>query len=300
MTTLPVITESTTRALSGVIPHFTDGSGWTSEILMVNNSDSRIEGALQFFDDGSITERGQPIVLEAAGMKASMFPYSIPPRSSRKLATAGANMRTVVGSVHVTSTSGPAPDSLAVFAYKREDPSMHKPVTISEAGARSVEGTALRLYAEKQSWVTQTGIALTNGSLSPVTAKLVLTDFDTGVFLGQTSITVPPLGHVSEFLDEVLVAPLTYRGVLQISSSASLSVMGFRSRYNYRNDFLITTLEPFPESSEQPQLEVIPHFVDAGGYTTQFIVLGRSQGMKTSGMLRFFSTQGQPMSLNLR
>src|SRR5207248_3070756 len=52
LTTLPVVDLSSSSASTapGVFPHFADGAGWTTTILMVNPTDSAISGALQFAD----------------------------------------------------------------------------------------------------------------------------------------------------------------------------------------------------------------------------------------------------------
>src|SRR5262249_8128119 len=74
LTTLPVagtgaLASSTTPT---VFPHFADGGGWTTQILLVNPSDSAISGALRFADP--------------AGQQISTLSYSIPPKSARRFA----------------------------------------------------------------------------------------------------------------------------------------------------------------------------------------------------------------------
>jgi hypothetical protein len=44
---------------------------------------------------------------------------------------------------------------------------------------------------------------------------------------------------------------------------------------------------------------LFPQFVDGGGYTTQFILLG-SGDQVSHGELRFFTQSGQPMTIDFR
>ena len=91
------------------------------------------------------------------------------------------------------------------------------------------------------------------------------------------------------------------QGVLRITSPTPVSVMGLRGRYNERGDFLMSTVPPSNEASPPATTSLyMPHFVDGGGYTTQFILFSGSANQSSSGTLRFFSQTGQPLSLTLR
>jgi hypothetical protein len=78
-------------------------------------------------------------------------------------------------------------------------------------------------------------------------------------------------------------------------------VIGLRGRYNERADFLITTTPPVNEGSTASTAEIVfPHFAEAGGYTTQFILFSSTPSQSSSGVFRFFSQSGQPLNLILR
>jgi hypothetical protein len=95
--------------------------------------------------------------------------------------------------------------------------------------------------------------------------------------------------------------PASFQGVLRVSSSASISVIGLRGRYNERGDFLITTIPSVNEAAPPSTGPLIfPHFADSGGYTTQFILFSGSTGQASSGTLQIFSQSGQRLDSILR
>ncbi len=99
---------------------------------------------------------------------------------------------------------------------------------------------------------------------------------------------------------EKVAAP--FQGVLRITtaSPAGLTVAGLRGRTNERGDFLITTTMPINENAPASTGELFfPHFVDGGGYTTQFILFGRNPSQASSGGLIFYGQSGQSATLTL-
>ena len=116
-------------------------------------------------------------------------------------------------------------------------------------------------------------------------------------------MTIPAQGHVGLFTNEIagLEAALGLQGVLRISAPTAISVLGLRGRYNERGDFLMSTVPPSNEASPAATTTLyIPHFVDGGGYTTEFILFSGSANQSSNGTVRFFSQTGQPLGLSLR
>ena len=93
---------------------------------------------------------------------------------------------------------------------------------------------------------------------------------------------------------------LPFQGVVRVSSSSPISVIGLRGRYNERSDFLVTTTPPVDEAAAPADAELFfPHFVQAGGYTTHFVLFSGSAGQQSSGAVRFFSQSGEALNLTL-
>src|SRR4030095_10590409 len=119
ITTLPVTNLSAAAATGTVyLPHFADGGGWTTQVALVNPTAANLTGTIQFFGQGSATATGAPLTITAAGQTAASFNYTVPPRTSFKLATAGLLPTTAAGSVRVTPSGGTsAPSALAIFSF---------------------------------------------------------------------------------------------------------------------------------------------------------------------------------------
>jgi hypothetical protein len=300
ITTLPVTTDFSGAASGPVyMPHFADGGGWTTQVVLVNPTDQPISGTVQFFGQGDASTPGQPLTLTVQGQTAASFPYTIPGRSSVVLGTSGAGTGITVGSVHVTPAAGnAAPSGLSIFSF------MNNGVTVSQAGVPSVAAsTAFRMYEIEcgdYPGQIQTGVAITNPSNVTANVTLDLTDLsgtETGM---STQLTIAPGGQTSHFMQELISGiPYPFHGVIRISSNTPIAVVGLRGDYNTRGDFIITTAMPTDETAPPSNAQLIyPHLVDGGGYTTEFVVYSGAGGTIGSGVLHFFSQNGQTMSLS--
>jgi mono/diheme cytochrome c family protein len=282
LTTQPVV-DLGAPSPAGVFPHFADGGGWTTTILLVNPTDNAISGTLQFAD--------------SSGTPSSSISYSIPGRSARQFATAGSGSAVRVGAVTIVPAQGSAaPAGSLVFSYTKSG------IRLTEASVPGAPaGTALRVYVEASGTI-QSGIAITNPSASNATVRLELTDLN-GASISTTTLTLGPNAHVSKFLNEIpgfQALSLPVQGLLRITSATPVAAAGVRSRTNERGDFLITTT-PLVNENTPPAAELFfPHFADRGGYTTQFVLFSGSPRSSLSGTIRFLSQSGQALGLQLR
>jgi len=297
MTTLPVASISSTSTGLTVLSQFADGGGWTTSLLLINTTDTDVAGSIRFFNkDGSVA------TITLGNSTNNIFFYSIPPRSSQKLVTAGVDAQTTSGSIRITPLSGQeAPSALAVFSYKTGG------VTVSEASVTANAGSAFDLHVESSGALgtagsIQSGIALTNASGNPMTVNLELTALN-GTPTGLTaSVTVAGQGQVAKFLGELFPEmPSPFRGILRLSGGGgNISMIGLRGRYNERGDFLITTTLPLNEASGLSNAPLLfPHIADGGGYTTQFFLFGMP-GQSLSGTLQLSSPSGQTLNSPLQ
>ncbi len=292
ITTLPVIDTSVAAGTSSVLlPHFADGGGWTTSVILVNPTDTAMTGTIQFRNGA-----GAASPLTANGQSSASFSYSLPRRGSFKLTTSGAGANTSSGSVSIAPSSGSStPVPLVVFSYKPGS------VTVTQAGVPTNLGTAFRVYAEGSSSI-QTGIAVANGSSSQATVTFEAFNAS-GASTGLTnSITVAGQGQTAKFLNELFPnLTLPFTGLVRITTTSSgISVVGLRTRTNERGDFLITTTPPSNEATAASTAEFdFPHIVNGGGYTTQFVLYSGSSGQSASGSLRFFKQNASTLSLTL-
>lgn len=302
ITTLPLSDLSAATSTStSFLPHFADGLGWTTQIVLVNPTDSTLTGSIQFFGAGTPSVAATPVTLTANGQSASSFPYTIPRQSSFKLVTAGGGPLTTTGSVRVVPL-GVAPSSLVVFSYRPAG------ITVSEAGVPGILGSAFRMYVETTGrgasiGTIQSGVAIANTASTAATVTLELTGLDGASAASPVPVTVPGNGQVARFVHELFpTLALPFKGVLRISGGATsgMSITGLRARYNERGDFLITTTPPSNEGSAPASAELLfPHLVNGSGWTTQFILFSGSAGQASNGNLRFFKQDGTAFNLNL-
>jgi hypothetical protein len=119
ITTLPLIdlnAPASTVAL--VLPHFADGGGWTTQIVLANPTDSVLTGTVQFLDPS-----GGPATVHVNDQIDNSFAYSIPPRSSQKLQTGGTGVPAAVGSLRVVPGANAAvPFGIAIVSFRRRNP----------------------------------------------------------------------------------------------------------------------------------------------------------------------------------
>ena len=302
MTTLPVAPLSSTFGGTIYFPHFADGSGWTTQVVLVNPTDSTMTGAIQFLGQGSGTTAASPVTLMLDdGSIGSSFPYSIPARSSRRFTTANPAGTISVGSIRATVDNGNlTPSGLVIFSFASDG------VTVSEAGvpARS-KASSFRVYVEtsgvpEQPGSLRSGFAITDTSGASNNVTLELTNLDGSVALAAETLSIPPSGQVARFLDELFSVPDDFSGVLRITSTADVAVVGLRLRLNSLADIKMTTMQPSNEvSAATSATTYLPHIVDSGGWSTQIILFSGTAGQASSGTLSFIDQTGQPLDLSV-
>jgi hypothetical protein len=304
ITTQTVASITTTSTGPLVMPHFADGGGWKTQVLLVNPTDSPISGIVQFFGEGSATVAATALVLSVNGHTGSAFSYAIPPHASANLQTSGTAPVIQIGSVLVTPDSGSnAPSAFTVFSFTASG------ITTTEASVASQPvGVVFRTFVQLNGTVGQagsinSGIAVTNTSSAATTVNFDLTTLN-GTSTGlTTSLTVPALGHISAFLNELfpgLKAP--FSGVLRINATITpVAVAGLLTANNDRGEFLIATTPATNELSTTSTAGLVfPHVVNMGGYTTQFVLFSGTQYQSALGTLNFFTQSGQPLNLTFQ
>jgi hypothetical protein len=300
MSTLPVI-DITAAASTGtlVAPHFADGGGWTTQVLLVNPTDSSMTGSLQFLDG-----KGTATNVTIGSQTDSSFDYSVPKRTAQKLQTLGTAASTSAGSIRIIPTSGGAvPTPLVLFSNSSGG------ITVSQAGVPITSGTAFRVYVESTGVLGKigninSGIAVANTSSAAGNVTFDVTDLTGGSISGIAPVTISLAanGQTAKFLSDIFPSlPSPFKGILRITTtSAGLSVVGLRTRINERDDFLITTTPPSNESRTTTMAPMFfPQVADGGGYTTEFVVFSGSPGQASAGILEFVNQSGLPFALSL-
>ena len=300
MTTLPVAPLSSTSADTVYFPHFADGGGWVTQVILVNPTDRTITGTATFLGQGSDASAAAPAILTLDdGSTGSNFDYSIAPRSAQRFTTSNPPGRLSVGSVRATPSRGtPAPSGLAVFSYASGGK------TVSEAGVPALpKGLAFRVYVEasgtpEQAGSIRSGLAITNTGVASNTVTLEVTHLDGSLAVPPATLALPPSGQVARFVDQIFSLPDNFSGVLRLTSTGEVAIVGLRLRINKRGEVKITTTPPSNETDASTTAETFfPHIVDSGGWSTQFILFSGTAGQSAAGTLRFIDASGQPLDL---
>ncbi len=301
MTTLPVaplfiprtpFSTNTENRDTVYFPHFTDGDGWATQVILVNPTARTIRGTVQFVGPGSGATAAAPAILTLDdGRMGSSFDYSIPPRSSQRLTTSNPTGRPTSGSVRATPNEGSAaPSGLVVFSFI--PPGGGK--TVSEAGVPALPaGSAFRVPVDafgtpEHPNSIRTGLAIANTATTSTTVTLEVTGIDGLTATTPTTLSLPPSGQVARFIDDFFDSlPENFSGVLRVTSTAQVAVVALRLRINERGELKVTTTTPSNETEASTMADrFFPHIVDSGGWTTQFILFSGTTGEPSSGTLK--------------
>jgi hypothetical protein len=271
------------QAASGrlIFSYISDGSGYTSQFIVVGNTTSEagrgpapaFSGVIHF-----IAQDGTPLYMDDAR----------------------------VGSVNIVPFEGTyTPHSHIILS--------HKELGITKLQT-DVEGALpasnLRLYTENlpgfETGVlgsARASVALANPGATASTVRLDLVNFS-GRLQASTTVQLPPNGELASMLTDLPgfgSIPQTFQGVLKLTvlSGSGITASGFRASYNNNGSLLATTTGPLVENAGIPGLLVFPHIAEGGGYVTRFIIVGSSSGQDNAGVLSFFNDTGAPVNLVL-
>jgi hypothetical protein len=294
-TTLPVAKVGV-APIGSTVPHFVDGAGWTTSVILTNMSDSIEAGNIQFFAPSSGTQNAPALTITVNGVSATTFSYSIPPHASARFDTSGLGSTVQVGSVRVKPlasspfSSNDPPAAVGLLRFRMNG------ATVSQTtiGATPLD-TGFRMYMEASGTYgaigsIQSGIAIANPSSSAVTVSVSLTGLDgSALNLQAASLVIPPGGQVAKLLSELFpTLPASFQGIARLTAPSPVSVAALRGRFNERDEFLMTTTPPLNDAAGNIISLVFPHIVSGQGFSTQIVLFGTA----ASGRLYLLSNDG--------
>src|SRR5262252_6472307 len=107
MTTQPVSSlDAPTTHASIVFPQFSDGAGWSTQLALINPTDTSVTGRFQFFGRASPDAPVSTLTMTVNGATGSLFDYMIPPRSTVRFVTANASSDIHTGYILATPEDG--------------------------------------------------------------------------------------------------------------------------------------------------------------------------------------------------
>jgi len=274
ISTIPVLQQGSGE--DWFLPHYANGGGWTTQVVLVNPTDRPVRGVFQFMNNDTLTGDDQPIDIVVDGQSDSSFSYSIPPGGAQTFMTNGAPVNVQSGSVRLIRTQdSPLPIGHVILSFKQSGITVTQD-TVAGAPLRTFH----RMYVEEDaSQHIHTGLAILNPAEDGMAVYLELTDSNgrpTGL---TTTLGLGPFRHTAKFLREIPgfeSLPASFKGVLRIVTLYRLgaSLVGLRTRYNERGDLLVSSMNPVPEFFSPDGLfglAASPHVVSGAGYTTEFV-----------------------------
>lgn len=301
LTPLPIVDLDSPGSEDGILfPLFTANGGWSSQVVLVNPTDTTLTGTVEFKILG-----GGETAVTVDSVAGTSFNYSISPRSSQNMAVSNVSPSLTLGWVEVTPTGSSTPSGTTIISFS------DGAVTLSEAGVPAVPaGNAFRLYSEVSGdffagelGAIQTFLSIANVSSDTATITIQPYGLD-GTSVGLTgTLLLPENGQAAVFLNQVPgleALPIPFLGVLRVLSTTSISVTGVQARFNERFEFLFTATGPVDETAPEITSDVFfPFLADGGGWSSEFVLFSGAEGQDSSGRLRFIDSNGDALDLSV-
>jgi hypothetical protein len=269
MTTQPVSSlDAPTARTSITFPQFSDGGGWSTQVVLINPTDAPVTGGVQFFGPASPGAPVSTLTMTVNGVTGSLFDYNIPPRGAVRFVTANTSSDIHIGYILAT----PKDDSLVPQGFSILS-LLNQGITVSETSVRGASPeTAFQMYVEKSATL-HSRLAVANPSASPAWATFELAPLDGSSLSRITSIVIPAGGHIAPLIEDLFPTVRDgFQGLLRILSTQSIGVTALRIRNNKRGDVIVTGIPVASEpSSSTSSTLVFPLVVRGGGFSTEFV-----------------------------
>jgi hypothetical protein len=282
MATVPVFSGATTTEPT-VFPQIADGSGFVTELILLNPAATTISGTVEF--SGSVaTDRGT----------STTFPYQIPAGGTWTLKTTGNRSDVLTGFASVTpAAGGVAPVATAIF----------KQFTGSnlnfEAGVPAARAFTRAAMFGVRDATHRTALAVVNRGTGTTTVQLTALRSDGTMAAPAKTISLASSGRSAAFLDELIPElPANFDGTVTLESASPFYAITLRTLVNTSGTFLVTTM-PLVDLNQPAPLgtSYFPQLADGVNYTTEFLLLNPAPA---SARLQFFNTAGQPLPVSFR
>jgi trimeric autotransporter adhesin len=205
----------------GSFAQLASGGGWTTTITLINLSAATVNAQINFYSTSG-SALVLPITFSQFGITQTTASAAITlsPSQSVVVQSQAAGSTVNVGWIDVQGT-GPL-DGYSIFGF-------------SSPGNPFSEGTATFDSSSSPSFVLpydetngfRTGFAIANqaGATAFVTATVM---DGNGVQIGSTRISLPAMGHISMYVDELMNGITNQNGIVQFQSSYNVTAVGLR------------------------------------------------------------------------
>ncbi|MDE0198665.1 MAG: hypothetical protein OXK78_10760, partial [Caldilineaceae bacterium] len=273
-------------------PHFSDGQGWGTQVILINPTREPIAGTLEFLG----TDAAPLTVTLDDDRTGASFPYSIAAHSAWRVDTANPADRMASGSLRATpdDVSPPvaAPSGLLLYSFTDDGK------TVSLAGVPALPpSTAFRVPIAAVGRLPglpgniHTSLALANPANVGTRVSFEITRPDGSLLLPPASITLRAGGQASGLLTQLFDLPEDFStGLLRVSASNDgVSLAALRFYVNRRGELKITNFWPRDETAPVTSEDrYFAHLADSAGWTTRLTLFSGTFGESGSGTLSLF------------
>jgi hypothetical protein len=218
-----IYAASATPAYTIRFPHIADGGGgaaggWRTTFVLANRSATPANATITFYSDAGTT-----LSLAVGGLQQSQTTVVVPALGVAEIQTQGGGPLTT-GWVLVQSDQNLT--GIAIFGLL--DGSGN---SITEVGVPAALPLGSMSVFAQNGPTTSTGVALANPNNTAANVTLTLKDSNS-TELAQTSVTIPPMGHLAHYASELFSAipPGEFQGKIEVLSTQPLAGITLRQR----------------------------------------------------------------------
>jgi hypothetical protein len=218
-----IYAASSTPAYTIRFPHIADGGGgaaggWRTTFVLANRSATPANATIGFYNDA-----GTALSLAVGGLQQNQTAVVVPALGVAEIQTQGGGPLTT-GWALVQSDQNLT--GIAIFGLL--DGSGN---SITEVGVpAALPLSSMSVFAQNGA-TTSTGVALSNPNNTAANVTLTLKDSNS-TQLAQTSVTIPPMGHMAHYASELFPAipPGEFQGKIEVLSTQPLAGITLRQR----------------------------------------------------------------------
>ena len=264
------MTRTTAPADSSTLPYFVSGGGRESRIVLINPTDSPMEGVIRLFDS---TGARAPL-----GTSSDVAYYRIPPGASRTVASDGSGPAPADGYARIEPRSGGTPHA-AVLIRQGEGGNFD-----SEGIARGASGTVMRFGIDLNPTLLRHGdidnrVVVVNDGAESATVELQLD--------GRPGPRLEVAAGEQQTVSTLAAFGAGAKGVLELRSATPVAVSARQHVTTIRGDVVESELPPFSQGS------IFPFVPNGGGHSTEFR-LANVSAERAEGRLAFLMPSGEP------
>ncbi len=279
ITTTPVADLAEQTAAVTYLPHFADGSGYSTDVMLINADAGPVTGTLEWR-----TSSGNLIGAAAR--------YSISGNGTQVLSSGTGTGTLQSGYVVVRADAGQTGPAVRSIIQLRQNSRVVAMTGLYPSAPAHRAQTVIDLSEGHDS-----GVAFLNDGTVPAAIRLTLFDGQGTALPFTSSFTLGARNQSASFVSQLFPAlPRGFRGSLEISSDQPLQAATLRSTAT--GDRFLLAAFPVESLSLKRSDAVLyfPQIVDGGGFSSEIFIL--NAGANTSNSkLSLFSAQGRPIKM---